>query len=192
MKIFIVDVVFVELLSQETSHAFPLAEYHHLAVSALKYVAHDVHCLVNLHVVACLLVENVGAVAHHAHHIEVEQQSVSIFLRKEVVGVPFVNELSHSRCALFVNGHLLIRHRHEQISVASVGQLHFHIAFSATNQLLLHLGANGVEVAVAQHLPCIVGHNALVAELIVWTEAILIHQFHHREQFFKFIFKWCA
>ena len=80
MKILVVYVQPLEFHGQEAGHALPLAEDHHLAVGALQDIADDIHRLANLHVIARLLVEDIGTVAYHAHDVEIEQQLAPVRL----------------------------------------------------------------------------------------------------------------
>ena len=82
VKIFVGDAAQVEFGGYQPRHALPLAEHHHLVGGVFVDVfLDDIGCFVHFRVVARLLVEDIGAVAHHAHHVEVEQKALVVGFR---------------------------------------------------------------------------------------------------------------
>ena len=143
---------FSHFLHEQACHSLPLAEHHCLAAFDLQHVAEYVRCLVDFHVVAHGLIHNECAVAHHAHHVEASEQYVAVFLSEEFLAVPFPDEHCHSVFVLVVHIHLLLRHRHEQVGVLPLGELHLHVNLAAANEAAAGYRAYFVELFVANNL----------------------------------------
>ena len=80
MQIFKAYFFFLQFLGDEAGHAFPLTEYHNLFAFFADDVADDVHAFIHLGVVSRLLVEDITAVAYHAHLREEEQETLAVFI----------------------------------------------------------------------------------------------------------------
>ena len=72
--------VLLQLLGDEASHAFPLAEYHHLLALLADDVTDDIDAFIHLGVISCLLIEDVAAIAYHSHLREEEQEALAVFI----------------------------------------------------------------------------------------------------------------
>ena len=80
MQVFEAYLALLQFLCYEACHSLPLAEYDDFLAFCLYQGGDDVQRFVYLRVIARFLVEDIRAVAEHAHLRETEQQSVSVFL----------------------------------------------------------------------------------------------------------------
>ena len=182
----------VEVLCKQSCHALPLAENHHFAIARLQHLVDNVHGFAYFHVVAGGLVEHIGAVAHHTHYVETQQQSAAVRFAQKVLMVPFVYQASHCFLIFLMDVHLLRCHSHEHGHILAFGQLKRHIHLAAANEAFCGLPAHAIEILVAHHFCSAVGDYAIVAKLVVWPKAILVDKFHHRIEFFNLIFERCT
>ena len=104
--------------------------------------------------------------------------------------VPFMYQASHCLLIAFVYVHLLRRHCHEHGHILAFGQLKRHIGLAAAYETLCGLLAHAIKILVAHHFGGAVGDYAIVAKLVVRTEAILVDKLHHRIKFFNLILEW--
>ena len=181
------DFSLLELGGDETSHPLPLAEDYDFADRvAVEEFGDYVDGFVDFDVMARLIIEDVCAVAHHSHLVERDEEAVAVGFGEEVITLPFGDELGDGRFVILVGIHLLRSHGHEENLVLTAGQLDGDVAFAAAYQTAGDSFTDFIEVAITDHLSRLILEDVTMAELIIWSEAILVDEFHDGIEFLDF------
>ena len=98
-------------------HAQPLAEHDHFGVRSLEDLLQQSGQLVGLGAEIGFPVEQIGAVAGHAHVLERDHEPSLVRLGQEMIAPPFGHDPRDDLAILLVHLRLLGSHRHEEIFV---------------------------------------------------------------------------
>src|SRR5450759_895062 len=104
----------IELLANYTGHALPLTKNNHLFISFSKNFIKDVYQFIDFGIMAGCLVEDIGAVAHHTHHIQENHQVLTVLFIQKTLSVPFNDQFCNTLPVLFMNFALKFCHADKQ------------------------------------------------------------------------------
>lgn len=111
----------VQTPDDELVHAQPLTEDHDLRARLLEHLVEQRHQFVRFDPEVRLVIQQVGAVAAHAHVLETNHEPALIGLREELVPAPLRHDPRDSLAVLLVVRTLLARHRHNKVLFSRSG-----------------------------------------------------------------------
>ena len=130
-------------------------------------------------------VQQVRAVADHAHVLKRAGHPFLIGLRQEVVALPLADDAGNDFPVLVVVDLLLRGHGDEQVLVQPAGQFRQHLRLGPPQQDRLQGFGDPGEVAIADDPPVVVKLLVLGEEAKRRPEAKTVHELHDRVQLFE-------
>ena len=170
---------------QHLVRAQPLAEHHRLGIRLAEQLVQHGHQLVGLQAMVGGLVDQPGAVAHHAHGLQRTLQAALVGVGQEAGLAPALHDAADGGGLVVVDGALRIGQRQHQGLVHPLGQLRQHLGLAATQQQRRQRGADGVQPTVAHHAAGLVGLLVFQQQAPGRAQAVLVHQLHDRDQLFQ-------
>ena len=149
---------------EQVEHPDPLAEDHHLDTRLLQHVPQERRDLVWLVAHVGRPVEEVGAVAGHAHVLERAHQASLVGFREEVAPAPLGDEAGDRLAVLVVVALLLRPHRHEEPLLQPGGKLVEHLGLPPTQENRSQGLSDPVQVAIADHAAGVVFTDLMVVQ----------------------------
>ncbi len=128
--------------------------------------------LVGLQPLIGLRIDQVTAVARHAHVLQRDHQPALVGLGEELEPPPLLHDAGDVLLVLGVDVALQLRHRHEDGAVDALGQLVEHLVLLPAQQDRRERLAEPVEVAVADHLADVVADLVVVQQAKRRAEAV--------------------
>ncbi len=114
--------------------AQPLAEDNDLDAGHLKKVFQKRHAFVHFVTAVRLMVDQVGAVAGHAHQLESNHKFALVRLGQKTKATPFRHNLGHHLAVVFMDIPLFLRHIHKKMLVRPFGQFTQHLVLVPAQQ----------------------------------------------------------
>lgn len=106
MKTDVADAASLKPANHDVVGARPLAEHHGLGLGLRKEVVEQRRQFVRLDAVVALLVEQIGAVARHAHVLQGAGESSLVLVREKLHFPPALDDLGHDLRVFLVVSHL--------------------------------------------------------------------------------------
>ena len=166
-----------------------MAENHDFGITAFHDIADDIDSFIHLGVVSRFLVENVSAVTNHPHLTEQQQHTFPVLVTEKMHSLPLGDQLGDIDLELIVQLFLLRSHWHEQILVGTVRELDCDIGLAPAEKPLGYALAYLVQIPVGHYLAAAVLHRGVIHELVIWSQAILVHEFHYGIKFIQLVFQ---
>lgn len=141
-------------------------------------------------VVAGFLVEDEGAVAHHAHLREAQDEHAAVFFVEEVEPAPFGHQTRHGVRQIAVDARLFGRHGHKQDLVHAFGHLFEHLFFPVRRSRQPDIVSPiSFQVFIALYLPVVPNTLlVLVQKAVQRRQAVLVDKLGDGVQVFEFVF----
>ena len=133
------------------------------------------------------LVEQIGAVARHAHVLQGTGQPPLIRVRQESGPAPALHDLRHDVGIFLMIEHLLLGHRHQQVLVGTVWQLPQHLGFAPADHDRRQCLADPFQPGIASDPPGLVLDLMLVQQLPGRPEPILIDELNDGDQLLQLV-----
>ncbi len=121
-------------VAHQFEHSFPFGKHDHLHPFVLAAFFEHFLQLRQLRTVAHFRVENVGGVADHAHHGQMDHEPV-LLLFGERTALGDGGQAGHDVGVVIIDLLLLWGELHEMLAVGAVGQFGFHVAFAAAQHV---------------------------------------------------------
>ena len=181
--------VLAETPQQHFVHAQPLAENDHFCLGPLEYFFQQRGQLVSFDAEVGHPVEQIRAVARHAHVLQRDHQTPLVGLAQETHALPAFHDATNHFPVLFMMLHLLRRHRNEEILIEAFGQLLQHVLFLPPNEYRRKGFADAVKLAVAYYPAGLVEHLVLMQKAKRRPESMRVDELDNGNQFFEAVFK---
>src|SRR3989344_4438870 len=186
------DTAALQLRLHKPRHPLPLAENHHLFLTALERIVEDMQQLVDLRVISRFLVEDIRAVGKHPHAIERDHKTLPVFFIEESEPFPLVHQ-SRAVCGIFfMPRRLHFGHGDEHVSVGTLRQFLEHVFFSAADDDILKNILYFVEFSIARNFAILVPDLVRLEKAIHRSKPIWIDERKNGVEFLEFVFDWRA
>ena len=173
-------------------HPEPLAEDHRLGLGILEGLVQECHQFVGLGAMVGPLVEQVSAVARHAHVLQGDHQTPLINLGQETVSPPLCYKPADGLAVLFMMLDLLRRHRNEKLLFQPLRELVKNLGLAPAQENRRQCLADAVEVSVPNDPADFVHDLVTVEEPECGAEPMLVDELHDGGQLLESILDWRA
>src|SRR6266403_751948 len=175
----------VETPNDDVVASRPLREHHRLGLGLGEQIDKQRRQLVGLDPMVGLLVEQIGAVARHAHVLEGTCQPPLILVRQESDFAPALDDLRHRVGVFLMMDHLHLGHGHEKGLVDAARHVPKHLRFAPADHDRLQRPADLLKARIAGDAPAFVLDLMLVKQLPGRPQAVLIDELNDGDQFFQ-------
>ena len=174
---------------QDVVRARPLAEHDGLGLRLGKQVVEQVGQLVGLDAMIALPVEQVGAVARHAHVLQTAGQAPLVLVGEKFHPSPAIDDLRHGVGIFLMQQHLRLGHWHQQVLIGPRRQLLQDFGFPAPDHHRRQGFADALQVAVTGHPAELVLDLVVVQQFPGRPEAMLVDELDDGNQLFQLVFQ---
>ena len=189
MKADVADAACFQTPDHDVVGARPLAEHHGLGIRLLEQVVEQCRQFVRLDAVIGFLVEQIGAVARHAHVLQGAGQSALVLVGKELHLAPAQHDPGDDLRVFLVVGHLQFGHWHQQVLVGAFRQLLQHFGFAAAYHDRCQRLADLFQPGVAGNATVLVLDLMLVQQLPGRPQTVLIDELDNGDQLLQLVFQ---
>lgn len=135
------------------------------------------------------LVQQIGAVARHAHVLQRTGQPALVLVRQKPGLAPALDDFRHHLGVFLMKEQLHLGHRHQQILVGAAGQLPQHLGFAPADHDRRQRLADLLQPGIAGYTPGTVLDLMLVQQLPGRPQPVLIDKLDNRHQFLQLVFQ---
>ena len=167
----------------------PLREHHRLGLGVGEQVVEQRRQFVSLDAMVGFLVQQIGAVARHAHVLQGTGQPPLIDLRQKPGLAPALDDFRYGIGVFLMIEHLHLGHRYQQILVCPAGKLPQHFGFTPANHHRGQSLADLLQPGVPGDAAGFVLDLMLVQQLPGWPQPVLIDELDDGNQFFQLVFQ---
>ena len=189
VKADITDAARLEPADDDGVRARPLAENHRFRVWLNEQPLEQLRQFIRLDTVVGLLVEQVGAVARHAHVLQGAGEAALVLIGEKLHLAPAQHDLRHDLRVFRVVQHLHLGHRNEEVLVGAAWQLQQHLGLASPDHDRRQGLADPVEPGVTRHAAALVLDLMLVQQLPSRPEAVLVDELDDGDEFFQLVFQ---
>ena len=169
----------------------PLRKHHRLGVGLGEQVLEQRRQFVGLDPMIGLMVQQIGAVARHAHVLQRAGHSPLVLVRQEPGLAPALDDPRDDVGVFLVIEHLHLGHRHQQVLVGPAGQLPQHLGFAPADHDRRQRLADLLQPGIAGDAPGFVLDLMLVQQLPGRPQPVLIDELDDGNQLFQLVLQGC-
>src|SRR5262245_7317127 len=187
MEAHIADPTGLETANNDVVGPGPLRKDHGLGLRRHKQLLEQRGQFVSLDAVVGLLIQQIGAVAGHAHVLKGAGQASLILVREKPGLAPALDNPGHDVRIFLMKKPLRFSHWNQRVLVRPARQLLQHLRLSPADHDRRQGSADPLQPRITGDAAGLVLDLMFVQEFPGWAQPVLIDELHDRDQFFQLV-----